>query len=203
MTKQTMVVLRGRVGWKGILYWSVCILLLGDLEWEFIWFSSWKKKHLLKLSDRRSTSLHGYTHLQTKGQFCAACGDVLDPMYLIPVTLDRGVGDMDNYSFAVNLQGEGLSTVFSAGRFCVLVCDRISLHPHWAEASPLVNMWGMIQRITGEMSFSTVVLLLLPLLCWVSCLQNKVPKSTITKWFFFYWNLGIWELFCHTVMLLF
>lgn len=89
-----------------------------------------EKEHLLKPSDRRSTSLHRYTHLLTKGQFCAAYGDVLDPMYLIPVTLGLGVGDMDNYNFTVNLQDEGLSTSLFTGRFSALVCDRISLCPH-------------------------------------------------------------------------
>lgn len=162
-----------------------------------------EKEHLLKPSDGRSTSLHRSTRLLTKGQFCAACGDVLEPMYLIPVTLGTGVGEMDNCNFTVNLQDEGLSTLFFTGWFSPLVCDRISLRPHWAETSLLVaNTWGMIQGITEGMSFRTVVHLLLPLLCWASCLHNEVPKSTITKWIFFYWDLGIWELFCHTVMLL-
>lgn len=57
-----------------------------------------EKEHPLKPSDRKSTSLHGHTHLLTKGQFCAACGDALDPMYHIPVTLGTGVGEMDHPS---------------------------------------------------------------------------------------------------------
>lgn len=107
-----------------------------------------------------------------------------------------------NDNFTVSLQGEWLTTLFFTGQFHVLVCDRISLHPHWAEASLLVgNKWGIIQGITGGMAFRTVVLLLHPLLCWVSCLPTKIPKSAITKWIFLYQDLGIWELFCHTVML--
>lgn len=47
------------------------------------------------------------------------------------------------------------------------------------------------------------MLLFLPLLCWMSCLQTEIPKSSITKRIFFYWDSGIWELFCHAAVLLF
>lgn len=57
-----------------------------------------EKGRLLKPSDGRFTSSHGHTHLLTKGQFCAACGDVLQPKCLILVTLAAGVGEMDHPS---------------------------------------------------------------------------------------------------------
>lgn len=37
-------------------------------------------------------------HFLMQGQFYAACGDVLDPRHLLPVTLGTGVGKMDHPS---------------------------------------------------------------------------------------------------------
>lgn len=200
-----MIFLLGRFGWKGILYWSVCILLLRVISSESSSGFYLERKRTL---DRRSTSLHEHTHLLTKRLFCAACGGTcVRPNVPHPNHTGHRSGwnepSLCNDNFTVNLQDEGLTALFFTGQFHALVCDRTSLHPHWAEASLVVNASGMIQGITGGMSFRTAVPLLLPLLCWVSCLQTKIPKSAITKWIFFYWDLAICGLFCPTAVLLF
>lgn len=91
-------------------------------------FSLKEKGHPLKPSDRRVTSLHGHTHLLTQGQFCAACGDVLEPMYLIPVTLGTRVGEMDCPSLmTISLSTYRVSDFRAL--FYALVCDRVSPSP--------------------------------------------------------------------------
>lgn len=82
-----------------------------------------------------------YTHLLT-GQFYTACGDVLDPTYLLPVTLGTGGGEMDHPSVMIispaTCRVRDLEHCFFTGRFHGLLCGRASLHPCRTAASSLV-----------------------------------------------------------------
>lgn len=140
------------------------------------------------------------THLLTKGQFCAACGDVLGPIYLIPLTLGTGMGEMDHPSvMTISCQFTGWGTyhcVFHWTVSCFGLWQNISPSP----LSRGISCCKYLRNYSGNqggISFRTAVLLFLPLLCWVNCLQTEIPKSSITKRIFFYWDLGIWELFYH------
>lgn len=129
MTKQAMTFQLGRDGWKGILY---CINHLVYCLWG--WFGV--RIHLCfvfkeEKSEWRTSAetirqkIHiftwRYTHLLTKGQFYAARGDVLDPTYLLPVTLGAGGGEMDHPSVTTispaTCRVRDLEHYFFAGRF--------------------------------------------------------------------------------------
>lgn len=195
----------GRSGWKGMLYWSLCILLL-RLQTESSSGFHLKRKRASAETIRQEIHIFTRTHTSPDKRTVLCClwrcvrASAPHPSHTGHSSGWNGPS-LCNDNFTVNSQGDWLATLFFTGQFYALVCDRIALHPQWAEASLVGNTRGIIQGIAGGMSFRTVVLLLHPLLCWVSCLQTKIPKSAITKWIIFYQDLGIWELFCHTVML--
>lgn len=99
----------------------LCTTYEGDLEWEFIYFLSLKKKresgeHPLKLSGRRSTSLRGDTHIfWQKDSFSCPWGCVR-PNVSTPSHVGRRSGwegpSLCNYGFTCDLQGEGLGALF-------------------------------------------------------------------------------------------
>lgn len=146
-----------------------------------------------------------YTALLTKGQFYTACGDVLDPTYLLPVTVGTGAGEMDHPSvitiLSVTCRVRDLERYFFAGWFRGLLCGRASLHPRTTAASPLVAntqgvIWGLsFQQDSGGYAAS-------PSVRRAAGVIRFRKQETIAEWVSFYWNSGIWVWFGCAVMLL-